>query len=177
MTLNEQLMRLKDYNVGFNVYEGSVIVNVTYKKGWDIIPVDNSDVEMFCEDGKYYYCMPIDEDINLIFGIIEDTIKYNQDMEKKIQLFNQKVDELKQLFINESYDSLLSLSFDMRKGKKRRKTEKRAADAGAATPCAKNTRTAAKDDAANVTANEAGEIDMKVNSAVALMENNDKTSI
>lgn len=177
MTLNEQLMRLKDYNVGFNIYEGSVIVNVTYKKGWDIIPVDNSDVEMFCEDGKYYYCMPIDKDINLIFGFIEDTIKYNQDMEKKIQLFNQKVDELKQLFINESYDSLLSLSFDMRKGKKRRRTDKGAEETDSAIPRTKNTHAAAKSDAADVTANEADEIDVKVNSAVALMENNDKASI
>lgn len=123
MTLNEQLINLKNYNVGFNIYCDNVIVNVNYPEGWSTLPLGESDVKMFFEEGKYYYCLPIEKDTNMIFDIIHKTIQYNQELEEKVKLFNEKVNELKQLFIDEGYDSLKTLSFVMSRKRARKKKD------------------------------------------------------
>lgn len=128
MTLNEQLINLKNYNVGFNIYCDNVIVNVNYPEGWNTLPLDGSDVKMFFEEGKYYYCLPIEKDSGMIFDIIRKTIQYNLELEEKIKLFNDKVNELKQLFIDESYDSLKTLSFVIPRKRTRKKRAVRQPD-------------------------------------------------
>ena len=118
MTLNEQLMSLKAYSVGFNIYEGTVVVNVTYPNGWGIINPNVDDIKMFADEGKYYYCISIDKDINSIFELIDATIEHNKELEAKVALFNSKINELKQLFIDESYETLLGLTFNFKKKRK-----------------------------------------------------------
>lgn len=128
MTLNEQLMSLKAYSVGFNIYEGTVVVNVTYPNGWGIINPNVDDIKMFSEEGKYYYCISIDKDINSIFELIDATIEHNKELEAKVALFNNKINELKQLFIDESYETLLGLTFNFKKKRKySKKNEKKEA--------------------------------------------------
>ena len=126
MTLNEQLMSLKAYSVGFNIYEGTVVVNVTYPNGWGIINPNVDDIKMFAEEGKHYYCISIDKDINSIFELIDATIEHNKELEAKVALFNSKINELKQLFIDEGYETLLGLTFNFKKKRKyAKKSEKK----------------------------------------------------
>lgn len=164
MALDEQLIKLKNYNIGFNIFEDTVVVNITYPKGWNIIPFENDDIKMFCEEGKYYYCISVDKDTNLIFEAIQNTIKYNQDLEKKVTLFNQKVNELKQLFIDEGYAELQTLEFSLRKkrGRKKKNEQINNSDSNSDTYI----KAAEEDEIIN------SEIDTKVKNAIMSVENN-----
>ena len=46
-----------------------------------------------------------------IFGVIKETIEANKDAELKIQLLNDKANELKELFKTTPYEKLLGLKF------------------------------------------------------------------
>lgn len=115
MTLNEQLVKLTAYNVGFNIYEGTVIVNVTYPSGWIVANPEDEKVKMFKEEGKYYYCLSMDDNVNEIFTMIDGTIDFNKELEEKTKLFKDKVGELQQLFVNEELDILKTLEFKLKK--------------------------------------------------------------
>lgn len=164
MVLDEQLIKLKNYNIGFNIFEDTVVVNITYPKGWNILSFENDDIKMFCEEGKHYYCISVDKDTGLIFDAIQDTIKYNQDLEKKVTLFNQKVNELKQLFIDEDYTELQTLEFNLRKKRGRKKKGTQTNDINDSNTCIKEEEE--NDSIIN------SEIDAKVKDAIMSVENN-----
>ena len=54
-----------------------------------------------------------DESIGETVKIIETVITYNKEKEEKQRLFNEKVNELKNLFEKEGLDELKSLKFDI----------------------------------------------------------------
>lgn len=121
MNLQEKIITLSEYSLGFNIYGGHTIINITYPKEWSIIKPENSQIT-FAQDEvnteTYFYSAPITFEISEIFECIETTIEFNKEMEKKIKLFQEKQKELENIFIEESYETLLSLSFTYKKKKK-----------------------------------------------------------
>lgn len=124
MNLQEKIISLSEYKLGFNIYSGHTIINVTYPKEWSVIKPENQEIT-FAQDEvnteTYFYSAPITFDINNIFEIIEATIEFNKEMEKKILLFQEKQKELQNIFIEESYETLETLTFSF---KKKRKSQK-----------------------------------------------------
>lgn len=130
MLLQEYIKKLSEYNIVVNFKENYIIVNLQYKPTWNIIEPENEYIT-FAPDkkvnGKYWYAGLMDY-TEEIFQIIQETIDVNLEMEKKIALYNEKVQTLKELFLSDiSLDKLKTLEFTFGDNKKktgRKKKEK-----------------------------------------------------
>lgn len=127
MNFQEKIINLSEYKLGFNIYNGYTIINITYPKEWSVIKPDNKDIT-FAQDEvhteTYFYSAPITCDMSVIFNCIEATIEFNKEMEKKIALFQEKQKELQNIFIEESYETLESLTFSFKKKKNKKNVQK-----------------------------------------------------
>lgn len=130
MELQEHLMKLTDYNIGCKFAEGYFLINVVFDGNWSIIPPENPDIEYCQKENVHYYCAPLSNElIEEVFSSIYETIDYNIDLAKKVELFKERVSELQDVFSNETYDNLLNLKFVIEnkdeKSKKKRGRKKK----------------------------------------------------
>lgn len=122
MTLQENLKEFSPYNIDFKIQNEWFVIGVEYNDKWQIIKPSNNKIEYVKEGNKHYYGASMNEiDINDIFQCIRETIKYNQDLEKKLDLFQKKMEELQDIFANEEYENLINLEFKIEKNKKKPK--------------------------------------------------------
>ena len=92
---------------------------MTYKKSWQILKPLNELIEQRENDDRIYYCAPLNQvDADDVFSSIRDTINYNIDMEKKVELFQVKVNELQNIFSELDYEELVTIEFKYKKKKK-----------------------------------------------------------
>ena len=99
--------------------QGWLIVGMTYKKSWQILKPLNELIEQRENDDRIYYCAPMNQvDADDVFVSIRDTINYNIDMEKKVELFQVKVNELQNIFSELDYEELVTIEFKYKKKKK-----------------------------------------------------------
>ena len=105
------------------------LVGINYKPSWDVVE-PSKDSGVFCmpdknSTGMCYYFSETKNGVGCIFDSIEETIRYNEDVEKKVNLLRLKISELQELFANESYEDLTMLRFVIDKEKpKKQKTKK-----------------------------------------------------
>lgn len=127
MTLNEQLIRLSSYKINFNIYEGTVIISLEYPKDWTILEINSSDIQTTSENGRQFYWVPLQMDVEKVFELIDETIEYNKDIEAKSELFKQKIDEMRKIFLEEDLQTLRTMEFKMKKKKlpKKKATEEK----------------------------------------------------
>lgn len=130
MTLNEQLIRLSSYKINFNIYEGTVIISLEYPKDWTILEINSSDIQTTSENGRQFYWVPLQMDVEKVFELIDETIEYNKDIEAKSELFKQKIDEMRKIFLEEDLQMLRTMEFKMKKKKlpKKKVTEEKEND-------------------------------------------------
>lgn len=127
MTLNEQLIRLSSYKINFNIYEGTVIISLEYPKDWTVLQVNSNDIQTTSENGRQFYWVPLQMDVEKVFELIDETIEYNKDIEAKSELFKQKIDEMRKIFLEEDLQTLRTMEFKMKKKKlpKKKVTEEK----------------------------------------------------
>lgn len=127
MTLNEQLIRLSSYKINFNIYEGTVIISLEYPKDWTVLQVNSNDIQTTSENGRQFYWVPLQTDVEKVFELIDETIEYNKDIEAKSELFKQKIDEMRKIFLEEDLQTLRTMEFKMKKKKlpKKKVTEEK----------------------------------------------------
>lgn len=127
MTLNEQLIRLSSYKINFNIYEGTVIISLEYPKDWTVLEINSSDIQTTSENGRQFYWVPLQMDVEKVFELIDETIEYNKDIEAKSELFKQKIDEMRKIFLEEDLQTLRTMEFKMKKKKlpKKKLTEEK----------------------------------------------------
>ena len=127
MTLNEQLIRLSSYKINFNIYEGTVIISLEYPKDWTVLEINSSDIQTTSENGRQFYWVPLQMDVEKVFELIDETIEYNKDIEAKSELFKQKIDEMRKIFLEEDLQTLRTMEFKMKKKKlpKKKATEEK----------------------------------------------------
>jgi len=99
-------------NEGVDYY----MVSLTYGKKWTVlIPTEHSEQKVMCakikEDNTYCYMTETRNGLEPVFALIDETIQYNEELEKKVELLKVKAEELKELFANCTYDKLLMLKF------------------------------------------------------------------
>lgn len=92
------------------------MVTLIYGKKWTVkMPTETPNPKVMCakvkDDGTYCYITEIANGLEPVFDLIDKTIQYNEELEKKVDLFKVKAEELKELFANLSYDELLRLKF------------------------------------------------------------------
>lgn len=133
MKLDEMFKKYPDNLIGFRINADVRVIDFWLDPTWSILE-DHVPEEIklkkqkISEDtGFIYYIMFSDlftfEEMYTVFSKI---IEYNLDLQKKQDLFSEKMTELKGLFGKLSYDELKQLSFDtplsiMGSGKKRSK--------------------------------------------------------
>ena len=127
MTLNEQLIRLSSYKINFNIYEGTVIISLEYPKDWTVLEINSSDIQTTSENGRQFYWVPLQMDVEKVFELIDETIEYNKDIEAKSELFKQKIDEMRKIFLEEDLQTLRTMEFKIKKKKlpKKKVTEEK----------------------------------------------------
>lgn len=127
MNLQDIMLKLSAYSVGCRIMDGNFLINITYDEGWKVIPPENEKIE-FAQKGKVtYYAAAINEvSFDDVFKSIKETIDYNVDLQRKVTLFKAKVDELQELFANESLEKLRTITFvfDEKKKPKRKYVRK-----------------------------------------------------
>ncbi len=123
--MKERIERIKDYFQGMEMKGNLYIVQVLYKDRWGAYPNEANTIKVAASENEpnsfFYYGDFNEVDLNDIFDLIESTIKNNMDAAKKLQLLNEKFNELKELFSNESLDNLAFLKFVIDKPRKKRK--------------------------------------------------------
>ena len=124
MTLQDSLKEFAPYNIDIKMTQGWLIVGMTYKKSWQILKPLNELIEQRENDDRIYYCAPMNQvDADDVFASIRDTINYNIDMEKKVELFQVKVNELQNIFSELDYEELVTVEFKYKKKKKANKKQ------------------------------------------------------
>jgi hypothetical protein len=103
-------------NEGVDYY----MVSLTYGKKWTVqMPVEHSEQKVMCakikEDNTYCYMTETRNGLEPVFALIDETIRYNEELEKKVELLKVKAEELKELFANCTYGELLKLKFVIEK--------------------------------------------------------------
>ena len=93
------------------------MVCMTFGGKWKILdPGDNpSWKNVMCakinNNGTYCYMTEFKNGITSIFEVIDETIRYNDELDKKVELLKVKAEELKELFATKNYDELVRLKF------------------------------------------------------------------
>lgn len=131
MTLQERLIELSGYGISFNVANGNFVVRIRYNSEWDVIKPENSEIGFYRDDNDdniYYYVAPVSMDIETLFSAIDETILYNRELEEKVVLFKEKMNELQKIFAKEPIDVLKTLEFKVKKKKEKVKKEKMIVD-------------------------------------------------
>ena len=124
MTVQDSLKEFAPYNIDIKMIQGWLIVGMTYKKSWQILKPLNELIEQRENDDRIFYCAPLNQvDADDVFSSIRDTINYNIDMEKKVELFQVKVNELQNIFSELEYEELVTVEFKYKKKKKANKKQ------------------------------------------------------
>ena len=124
MTIQDNLKEFAPYNIDFKINNEWFVVGVEFSKKWQIIVPQNNLIEHIEKLDRHYYCAPLsDVEVDEVFDCIRETISYNKDMERKIELFQEKINELQDLFSVLDYDELCTIEFKTKKKKKKNKSE------------------------------------------------------
>ena len=126
MNLQDIMVKLAEYSVGCRIMDGYFLINITYKENWNVIPPENDKIEFAQKNGVSYYMAMINEvSFEEVFNSIKETIDYNIDLQKKVNLFKAKVDELQEIFAKEDLETLRTITFEYNKKKEKRKYVKK----------------------------------------------------
>jgi hypothetical protein len=126
MDWEKKLKDLNGYNISFEIKQGYYHIALEYDENWSILNSDNENIYIQEKNGLYHYIASTDSvKVEDMFNLIDTTIKYNLDLEKKLILFKQKTEELQELFSNEEYDTLQTIEFKFKKKNTLKKTTRK----------------------------------------------------
>lgn len=113
---------MRPYFRGIEMYNDALMVKVVMPANWKCYPSADGRIKVTPSDSdpnmSFYYANSNDTSYEDIFDLIEETIKSNQDIVLKIKLLREKVEELKELFSQHSYEELQTIRFELTEAKK-----------------------------------------------------------
>ena len=114
-TLQERIRDKSNYFRGMEMTNGILIIKVQFEDKWGVYPNQGETIKVAKsneEPNEWYYYGDFDViSFDEIFDLIEDTVKMNINAAKKIELLNQKFEELKNIFATEKLEKLETLYF------------------------------------------------------------------
>lgn len=128
MDLQGRIKDISEYFKGFEFVENLLIIKVQYKDKWDVFGKKDESIKVTPDENipnLYFYYGDSSLGYDDFFDLIEHTIQYNIEKEEKLHLLNEKIKELKDLFIQEDVETLRTLKFICEKGKKKAQTQKK----------------------------------------------------
>lgn len=134
------------------------MVYMTFGTKWKVLepierenPIENVVCIKVSNEGTYCYMTEVSNGIQPVFDVIDETIRYNEELTKKVELLKEKAEELKELFSTRCYDELLGLEFVLKTDSKPESTKnKRQSKSG------KKTAQKPKEELTEVKSEEAG---------------------
>lgn len=149
MNLQDKLISLSDYNIGFTMYDGKFLVSIVYNSNWSVIRPEDEEITFMKDESNpnmFYYSTPLSDEtkhLEHIFDTIDETITYNKELEQKAELFKQKIDEMQSLFVDKSIDELLTMEFSFKTNKRKttKKTAKKKTDKTSTETCKEEKQT------------------------------------
>ena len=119
MDWENRLKKLNNYDVSFEIKQGYYHIALKYDDGWSILDSDNENIYIQEKNGFHHYIASADNvKIDDLFNIIDATIEYNLDLQKKLILFKEKTEEI---FSNEDYETLKTIEFKITKKEAKKK--------------------------------------------------------
>ena len=132
MNLTERIKKIEEYFKGMEIISNTVIIKVQYGDKWGAYPSSDERIKVAKSEEVinewYYYSDYTYTVIDEIFDLIEETIEMNLSAIERLNLFNQKMEELKQLFADEPLSKLKTLTFQFieeKRNKKKKTTKKK----------------------------------------------------
>lgn len=126
---DRMFIALSEYNIGLQTYKGNFVISLTYPDGWAVIEPSDEKIRFMRDgevSGKYYYVVPTSEGedgLNSIYSVVNETVLYNKELQEKVDLLNEKIQELSDIFVNNPISELRKLEFVF-KGKKKKPVKK-----------------------------------------------------
>ena len=125
MSLFAELNPILSYLSQIRVVENYIVFDVLFPNSWKV-PKKYINEDKFVNQGTnednlillWFVSDLSDDDIELTKNNILGIINYNLEREEKEKLLENKINELKSIFSNESLDSLKNLKFDLKTIKK-----------------------------------------------------------
>ena len=119
MDFQQKMMEYAKYGISVRTSSSDGIeyymVSLTFGTKWKVEPVSHPEQTVMCakvsNDGTYCYMTEVKNGLNPVFELVDETIRYNEELEKKVELLKVKAEELKELFASKSYDELVRLKF------------------------------------------------------------------
>lgn len=126
MDWENRLKKLNAYDVSFEIKQGYYHIALKYDDGWSVLDSDNENIYIQEKNGFHHYIASVDNvKMEDLFNIIDTTIEYNLDLQKKLILFKEKTEELQEIFSNEDYETLKTIEFKITKKEAKKKTVKK----------------------------------------------------
>lgn len=126
MDWENRLKKLNAYDVSFEIKQGYYHIALKYDDGWSVLDSDNENIYIQEKNGFHHYIASVDNvKMDDLFNIIDATIEYNLDLQKKLILFREKTEELQEIFSNEDYETLKTIEFKITKKEAKKKTVKK----------------------------------------------------
>lgn len=126
--LQERIKDIEEYRPNITFQDGALVVKIIYKKNWQVLQPEDTETIAFSKDDNVpdlYWYVALLENADYIFDLIEKTIAVNKEMEKKISLYETKINELRELFLSDmSYEKLETLQFVFHTPKNKRSYNK-----------------------------------------------------
>lgn len=115
VTMQDRIKNLQPYFLGIEIKENLYIMRIALPNKWSAYNSDDERIKATKSDTNknewFYYADVNEADLNEIFDLVEDTIRTNESVTKKIELMRVRMGELKELFQKESLERLMSLKF------------------------------------------------------------------
>ena len=118
MSIDELFDKYPNIIFGFRMSNLIKVIDFRVKKDWVLNPDPGKGFEIKqqkteSEDTIYYIAYSADLSFIELFECVAEIIQYNLDKEMKTQLFNEKIQELKKIFLEGNYDDLKKLDFKL----------------------------------------------------------------
>ena len=135
-TLQERMSDMKPYFRGIEMYNEALMVKVVMPANWKCYPSADGRIKVTPSDSDpnmtFYYADSNNTSYEDMFDLVEETIKANKDVVLKLKLLKERIEELKEIFSQHTYEELETLKFvftESEKPKTKRKYIKKKKDA------------------------------------------------
>lgn len=116
MSIQEKLSSLRPYVIGIRYINDMPVIDADLKENWSVLKNDQIKKVQDDQNPTRFIFLPADDadvEIDDILGYVERVINYNRENERKHELLQEKVQELKEVFKNHSLEELQNLKFEI----------------------------------------------------------------
>lgn len=130
MDIQKRIANISEYFIGMQMStdDNILYVRTRFPSNWVISDLleDNFKVKGFQDkkNNTQFFYTNIENGFDVVFDAVDFTIKMNKSALERLELFKQKVEELKELFDNEEIDKLKRLEFTFKKAEKKQRKKK-----------------------------------------------------